>query len=286
MSADAQPAATWLADLVGIGSRPGRQVSGRRTALLVRADAGCGKTELLEHAVRSASDVVVLRARGVESEVELAFAALHQLCAPVLGQLDRLPGPQRDALAITFGLDAGPAPDRFLVSLATLNLLSEAAQDQPLLCVIDDAQWLDRASAQVLAFVARRLRTESAGMLFAARAPTPELAGLPELVVEGLDDADARELLASVIPKRLDERVAFGELTPQEAQIAQLARDGLSNTAIGARLFISQHTVAYHLRKVFVKLDITSRHQLRVALPAGARSPDSSVAGSPRRPAA
>src|SRR3954452_20024408 len=174
----------------------------------LRGEAGFGKTALLEHAIESAPDLTVLRTVGVESEAELAFAALHQLCAPGLDGLHRLPGPQRDALAITFGLDAGPVPDRFLVGLATLNLLSEAAQERPLLCIIDDAQWLDGASAQALAFAARRLQTESLIMLFAARAPTGELTGLPEVVVEGLDDADARMLLASVIPGRLDERVA------------------------------------------------------------------------------
>jgi len=181
---------------------------GHSGVLVLRGEAGIGKTALLEHAVESASDLTVLRAVGVESEVELAFAALHQLCAPVLDELDRLPGPQHDALAITFGLNAGPAPDRFLVGLATLSLLSEAAQERPMLCVIDDAQWLDRASAQALAFVARRLQTDSLVMLFAARAPIAELTGLPELVVEGLGDAAARMLLASVIPGRLDERVA------------------------------------------------------------------------------
>src|SRR3954449_63988 len=176
--------------------------------LVLRGEAGFGKTALLDHAIRSATDLTVLRADGVESELELAFAALHQLCAPVLGALDRLPDPQRDALAITFGLDAGPAPERFLVGLATLNLLSDAAHERPMLCVIDDVQWLDRASAQALAFVARRLQTESLVMLFAARTATVELTGLPELFAEGLDDADARMLLASVIPGRLDERVA------------------------------------------------------------------------------
>jgi DNA-binding CsgD family transcriptional regulator len=181
---------------------------GHSGVLVLRGDAGFGKTALLEHAIESAPDLTVLRAVGVESEVELAFAALHQLCAPVLEALDRLPGPQRDALAITFGLSAGPVPDRFLVGLATLSLLSEAAQERPLLCVVDDAQWLDRASRQALAFAARRLLAESVVVLFAARTPTDELAGLPELVVEGLDDTDARMLLASVIPGRLDERVA------------------------------------------------------------------------------
>src|SRR6266540_6120922 len=185
-----------------------RARSGRSGVLILRGEAGVGKTALLEYAIESAADHRLLRAVGVESEVELAFAALHQLCAPVLDRLDRLPGPQRDALAITFGLNTGPVPDRFLVGLATLSLLSEAAQERPMLCVIDDAQWLDRASAQALAFVARRLQTDSLVMLFAARAPNAELTGLPELVVEGLGDAAARMLLASVIPGRLDERVA------------------------------------------------------------------------------
>ncbi|HEY6760256.1 MAG TPA: AAA family ATPase [Baekduia sp.] len=180
---------------------------GHSGVLVLRGEAGFGKTALLEHAVESASDFTVLRAVGVEAEVELAFAALHQLCAPVLGWLDRLPGPQRDALAITFGLRAGPVPDRFLVGLATLSLLSEAAQERPLLCIVDDAQWLDRASGQALSFAARRLLAESVVILFAARTPTAELAGLPELPVGGLDDADARALLASMIQGPFDERV-------------------------------------------------------------------------------
>jgi DNA-binding CsgD family transcriptional regulator/tetratricopeptide (TPR) repeat protein len=182
--------------------------AGRSGVLVLRGEAGIGKTALLEHAIESAPDHAVLRAAGVESEMELAFAALHQLCAPMLDRLERLPGPQRDALATTFGLSVGAAPDRFLVGLATLSLLSDVAEERPLLCVIDDAQWLDRASAQALAFVARRLQAESVVMVFATRAPSGELAGLPELVVEGLRHADARKLLASVIPGRLDERVA------------------------------------------------------------------------------
>ena len=140
--------------------------------------------------------------------MELAFATLHQLCMPLLGWLERLPGPQRDALATTFGLSEGTVPDRFFVGLAMLGLLSEAAEERPLVCVVDDAQWLDRASARVLAFVGRRLLAEPVVMLFGAREPSEEFAGLPELVVDGLGDADARALLASVIPGRLDERVA------------------------------------------------------------------------------
>src|SRR3954470_21925268 len=182
--------------------------AGRSGVLVLRGEAGIGKTELLEHVIASASEVTLLRAVGVESEMELPFAALHQLCAPVDGFVDRLPAPQRDALAITFGVSAGAAPDRFLVALATLSLLSEAAQERSLLCVIDDAQWLDRASAQVLGFVARRLLADPVGLLVAARETTDAFAGLPELLIEGLDDAEARKLLASAIPGRLDDRVA------------------------------------------------------------------------------
>ena len=182
--------------------------AGRSGVLVVRGEAGVGKTALLDHAIGSASDMRVVRASGVESEMELAFAVLHQVCAPLLDRRQRLPAPQRHALEITFGLSDGPAPDRLFVGLAVLGLMSEAAEERPLLCVVDDAQWLDRASAQTLAFVGRRLQAESVVMLFVVREPIRELADLPELVVEGLRDSDARELLASVVPGRLDQRVA------------------------------------------------------------------------------
>jgi hypothetical protein len=182
--------------------------TGRSGVLVLRGEAGIGKTALLEHASESASDFRLLRAVGVESEMELAFAALHQLCAPVVDLVDRLPAPQRDALEITFGVSAGAAPDRFLVAVATLSLFSEAAQGRPLLCVIDDAQWLDRASAQALGFVARRLLAEPVVLLFGARETTDAFAGLPELLIEGLAEAEARKLLLSVIAGRLDDRVA------------------------------------------------------------------------------
>src|SRR5215831_5539494 len=165
--------------------------SGRGRALVVRGEAGVGKSALLEYAAGAAADIRVARAAGVESEMELAFAGLHQLCAPLLDHLERLPAPQRDALGVAFGLRAGGAPDRFLVGLAVLTLLSEAAEDRPLLCVVDDAQWLDRASAQVLAFAARRLLADPVGLLFAARDPGEQLEGLPELEVRGLQEADA-----------------------------------------------------------------------------------------------
>jgi DNA-binding CsgD family transcriptional regulator len=183
----------------------------RSQVLVLRGEPGVGKTALVDYLVGSASGCRIERAAGVESEMELAFAGLHQLCAPMMGHLDRLPGPQRDALAVAFGLSTGSVPDRFLVGLAVLSLLAEVAEEQPLVCVVDDAQWLDRVSAQTLAFVARRLLAERVALVFAVRAPVPgpadPLAGLPELVVQGLRDGDARALLESAVHGRLDERV-------------------------------------------------------------------------------
>ena len=183
--------------------------AGRSRALVVRGEPGIGKTALLGYAADMTQDFRVARAGGVESEMELPFAALQQLCGRMLDRLDQLPAPQRDALGVAFGLRAGSAPDRFLVGLAVLGLLSDVATSQPLLCLIDDAQWLDQASAQVLAFVARRLDAESVAMIFGTRdsGPRDDLARLPELVLTGLPDADARALLASILPGRLDERV-------------------------------------------------------------------------------
>jgi DNA-binding CsgD family transcriptional regulator len=183
--------------------------AGRSRVLVVRGEPGIGKTVLLGYAAETAQDFLVARAGGAESEMELPFAALHQLCGRMLGRLDRLPGPQREALGVAFGLQAGSAPDRFLVGLAVLGLLSEVAADRPLLCLVDDAQWLDQASAQALAFAGRRLEAESVALLFGTRDPAGEggLAGLPGLVLDGLPDADARALLASVLPGLLDERV-------------------------------------------------------------------------------
>ena len=175
--------------------------------VVVRGEAGVGKSALLDYGAESASDLTVVRAVGVESEMELAFAGLHQLCVPMLDRLDRLPAPQRNALATAFGLMVGPAPDRFLVGLAVLSLMSEVAEERPLVCLVDDVQWLDRSSAQAIAFAARRLLAERVLMVFAAREPGADFAGLPGLVVEGLRDADARELLASVVPWPLDEQV-------------------------------------------------------------------------------
>ncbi|HKA68728.1 MAG TPA: AAA family ATPase [Actinomycetes bacterium] len=183
--------------------------AGQSRVLVVRGEPGVGKSALLEYLVQRASFCRVARAAGIEYEMELAYAGLHQLCAPLLDLRERLPGPQRDALATAFGLSAAPAPDRFVVGLGVLGLLSEVAEEQPLLCVIDDAQWLDRTSALTLAFVARRLLAESVGLVFAVREPSnvPELTGLPELVVEGLGDSEARALLDSALPGRIDELI-------------------------------------------------------------------------------
>src|SRR5579864_4665476 len=181
--------------------------AGRSGVLVMRGEPGVGKTALLEHAIESAAGLRVARVAGVESEMELAFAALQQLCAPMLDKLAGLPDPQRDALGVAFGLNTGAAPDRFLVGLAVLSLLSEVAQQQALLCVIDDAQWVDHASAQALAFVARRLLAEPVALVFATREPGEDYRGLPELLVGGLRDSDAQELLGSVIRGPLDERV-------------------------------------------------------------------------------
>jgi len=180
---------------------------GESRSLVLRGEAGIGKTALLEYLVASASDLHVVRAVGVESEMELAFAGLHQLCGPMLGRLERLPGPQHDALQTVFGLRDGIGPDQFLVGLAMLTLLSEVAEDLPMVCVIDDAQWLDRASAQALAFTARRLHTEGIAMVFATREPNKDFANLPELVLQGLADPDALKLLTSVVKDTLDARV-------------------------------------------------------------------------------
>ena len=181
--------------------------AGDSRTLVVRGEPGVGKTALLEYLAGQASDCRVVRAVGIQSEMELTFAVLHQLCAPMLDRLERLPAPQRDALRTAFGLSAGVAPDRFLIGLAALGLMSELAGERPLVCIVDDEQWLDSASAQVLGFLARRLEAESVGLVFGARIPTGDLAGLPELVVEGLQVDDARALLESALTGPLDARV-------------------------------------------------------------------------------
>jgi DNA-binding CsgD family transcriptional regulator len=192
---------------------------GQSAVLVVRGEPGIGKTALLRHLIGQASGFRVIRATGVESEMELPFAGLHQLCAPMLGRLDSLAEPQRHGVSIAFGLASGHNPDPFLVALGALSLMAETSEEQPLLCVVDDAHWLDQASAQILGFVGRRLLAESIALVFAARTPsqgpqgpqgvTPpdHLAGLPELELGGLDEESARALLATFTSGPLDESV-------------------------------------------------------------------------------
>ena len=182
---------------------------GQSRTLVVRGEPGVGKTALLDYLARQGARCQTSRVAGVQAEMELPFAGLHQLCAPALDHLDRLPGPQRDALATAFGMSSGDPPNRFIVGLAVLSLLSDVARNRPWICLIDDAQWLDRVSVQTLGFVARRLLAESVALVFAIREPSEELDldGLPELRLRGLSSDDARALLDSAIPGRLDPRV-------------------------------------------------------------------------------
>jgi DNA-binding CsgD family transcriptional regulator len=183
--------------------------AGQSQVLVVRGEAGIGKTALLDYVETCATGCQIVRIAGVEAEMELAYAGLHQICGPFLGRLDRLPDPQRIALSIAFGLTAGDAPDRFLVGLAVLDLLADGAEERPLICLFDDAQWLDRVSAQAIVFVARRLVAERIAVVAAIREPSDErdFSGLPELRVHGLSEGEAGQLLDSVVKGPVDPRV-------------------------------------------------------------------------------
>ncbi len=232
--------------------------AGQSAVLVVRGEAGVGKTALLHYCARQASGFHVARIAGVESEMELPFAGLHQLCAPMLGRLGALPQPQQAALGVALGLSSGPVPDRFLVALAALSLLAEVAAERPLLCLVDDAQWLDGASGQVLGFVARRLLAESVAMVFAVRDPTDEreLLGLPELRLAGLPDNDARALLATVLPGRLDERGRdrlIAETCGNPLAILELPR-GLAATQLpGAFGVAGAHALSGRIEESFLR---------------------------------
>ncbi len=247
---------------------------GESRSLVLRGDAGVGKTALLTYLVESASDVTVDRAVGVESDMELAFAGLHQLCGPMLDLLPRLPAPQRQALEIVFGRSSGAAPDRFLVGLAVLSLFSEAADGRPLLCVIDDAQWLDQASALTLAFVSRRLLAEPVGLVFAAREPGKELQHVSELEVGGLRTGDARALLASAALFGLDERVRdriVAETHGNPLALLELPR-GLTATQLAGGFGISAaHAVRGRIEDSFLRqLNTLSDDAARLSLVAAA----------------
>ncbi|MEV4264650.1 AAA family ATPase [Kribbella sp. NPDC049584] len=210
--------------------------NGGSQVLVVRGEAGVGKTALLNYATDSAPDLRLLRAVGVQSEMELVFAALHQLCMPLLDRMKRIPEPQRRALATVFGLAPGPAPDRFMVGLAVLSLISDLAAEQPVLVVVDDAQWLDSATAQTLGFVARRIGNEAVGLLFGAREVGVELNGLPDLAVDGLPDDEARALLGSAVEFLLDAPIRdriVAETGGNPLALLQLPR-GLTATQLAA----------------------------------------------------
>src|SRR5689334_22964346 len=204
--------------------------AGQGRVLVLRGEAGIGKTALLGYLSAAAEGCRIARIAGVESEMELAFAGLHALCAPLLGRLGHLPVPQRDALNTAFGMSGGSPPDRFLVGLAVLSLLADAAEEQPLICIVDDAQWLDRVTVQTLAFVARRLLAEQVGLVFALResGDDHELEGLPEVVIEGLAAAHASRLLDATVPGPLDVRVRdwiLGEAGGNPLALLELPRE-------------------------------------------------------------
>src|SRR3954471_13602782 len=210
MTAERLPRLRGRSDEHAVLDRLLRDVRGGQSAVLViRGEAGVGKTALLRHAVGQASGFRVAQIAGVESEMELPYAGLHQLCAPLLDRLGELPEPQQVALRVALGLAPGDPPDRFLVALATLGLLSATAEERPLFCVADDFQWLDDATSQAIGFVARRLLAESVALILAVREPSAgqRLAGLPELALRGLDEADARTLLEMVVPGPIDDAV-------------------------------------------------------------------------------
>ena len=231
--------------------------AGQSRVLVLRGEAGVGKSALLEHLLERASGCRIAPAASVESEMELSFAGLHQLCAPMLDRLDRLPDPQSDALRTAFGLSTGEPPDRFLVGLAVLSLLAEVAEDKPLICVIDDAQWLDLISAQTLSFVARRLLAERVALVFAVREPSDgfELAGLPELAVRGLADGDARTLLDSVIVGPVDERVRdriVAETRGNPLALLELPR-GLSPAELAGGFGLPDSPLASRIERGFLR---------------------------------
>jgi DNA-binding NarL/FixJ family response regulator len=247
---------------------------GEGRSLVVRGEAGIGKTALLEYLVRSASDLTVLRAVGVESEMELPYAGLHQLSASLLDRRDRLPTPQCQALEIAYGLSAGEAPDRFLVGLAVLSLLSDAGDERPILCLVDDAQWLDRASALTLAFVARRLVAERVGVVFAAREPDGALAQLPELEVGGLQTDDARALLGATVWLRFDERVRdriVAETHGNPLALLELPKGLTTRQLAGGFGLVEAQGLAGRIEESFVRrVDVLSDDARRLLLVAAA----------------
>jgi hypothetical protein len=224
--------------------------------LVLRGEAGIGKTALLEHLIESASDLTVLRSVGMESEMELAYASLHQVCAPLLGRLETLRQPQRQALETVFGLGPGAPPDGFLVGLGVLSLLSEAADERPLLCIVDDAQWLDHASMLTLAFVARRLQADPVGIVFATRELGEDLQHLPALEVRGLVNGDARALLSSAVGFTLDAQVRdriIAETHGNPLALLELPQGLTATQLAGGFGLVDAHRLPERIEESFVR---------------------------------
>jgi DNA-binding CsgD family transcriptional regulator len=215
---------------------------GQSAVLVINGEPGIGKTELLRYAARQASGLRTTEIEGIQAEMELPFAGIHRLCGPMFDRLELLAEPQQDALRVALGVSSGDAPDRFLVAVGVLNLLSATAEERPLLCLVDDAQWLDAVSVEALGFVARRLVAEPIAMIFSLREPatTRALDGLPELSLEGLDEPDARTLLSRVVPGRLDERV-------RDRIIAETGSNPLALVELSQRMSLSERAGGFTL---------------------------------------
>ncbi len=250
--------------------------AGRSRVVVLRGEAGAGKTALLDFMVERCADWRIATAVGIESEMELAYSGLHQLCGPMLGHLDRLPTPQRSALATIFGYEDGPAPDRFLVGLATLTLLDDAADEQPLLCIVDDAQWLDGASAQIVMFVARRLLAERMALVCAARTGLGDdvMSGLPTLAVGGLSDSDARAMLLENLQGPLDASVCqqlLNESRGNPLALLELPRTwSIADVAGGFGLPVHQPVVSRIERSFAMRLQRLPDETQRLILAAAA----------------
>jgi len=243
-------------------------------SLLLRGEAGVGKTALLEHLVASASDLTVVRAEAVELEIEMGYAGLQQLCGPLLDRLEIIPAPQRQAIEVVFGFSAGEPPDRFLLGLAVLSLFAAAAEQRPLLCVFDDVQWLDETSALTVAFVARRLLAEPVGIVLAAREPSVALRDVPVLEIDGVDDGDARALLSMVVPFKMDERVRdriVAETRGNPLALLELPRGLTAAQLAGGFGLLSAEALTGRIEESFVRrLDPLSDESRRLLLVAAA----------------
>ena len=269
-----------------LGGLLARAADGYSGALVLRGETGVGKTVLLDEtaAAAAADGMQTARLTGVEAETQLGYAGLHRFLLPFAGQLERLPGPQRDALRSTFGLVAGPPADRFLVALGVLTLLAEAASAAPLVCVVDDVQWLDPESAVVLGFVARRLYAERVVLLFAAREPAGQvsaLVGLPELVLGGLDEAAALELLASLAPGRVSPVVGariVAETGGNPLALAEVARELSAAQLAGAEVLPEPLPVGGSLEDAFGRRVRRLPPETRLLLAVAAAEPTGSQA--------